>query len=239
MSSMQRHSGAKNHLQERSHFLWETEWQLSNMKCNLLVFQMVLSRVREDHGKSLSPREAKLSTRKMRKIKRSHTGKRGEYNPWGSSPTDQCLVVKGEGKEGEAEAEAEEDVDNDLRHSNLILLRFCFLYFYGSVFHPSMVLWVEGAQASSHGCRAIPSLVRNMLLNIFRFLITFFLSSPPFLGASIKDKTSFCGTYLNSYNFVVQKPRIILSVNPRNVAFTLNFVLKYFHPSGLNSLPYV
>ena len=110
MSSMQRHSGAKNHLQGRTHFLWETELQLSKITNNLLVFQMVLNRVQEDHEKSLSPQEAQLSTRKTRKIKKCHTGKRGEFNPWGLSPIDQCFVVKGEGNEGMAE----EDVDNDL-----------------------------------------------------------------------------------------------------------------------------
>lgn len=109
MSSMQRHSGAKNHLQQRTLFLWEIEWLLSKM-ADIHVFQMVLSRVQEDHGKSLSPREAQPGIRKMMTMMKCQTGKGGECNPSSLSPTDQILMVEEEEEGGEEEGEGEEDV---------------------------------------------------------------------------------------------------------------------------------
>ena len=106
---MRRLSGVKSHLQGRNHYLWEIEWQLSKIN-DRLISQMVSSRALEDHEKSLSPREAQPSIRKTRTMKKCHTRKGGEFNPWGLSHRNQHFGVTGEGNVGMAE----EDVDNAL-----------------------------------------------------------------------------------------------------------------------------
>jgi hypothetical protein len=50
----------------------------------------------------------------MMKIKKWNPGKRGEFNPWGLSHRDQCLMAVAVGEE--TVGAADEDVDSDFIH---------------------------------------------------------------------------------------------------------------------------
>jgi hypothetical protein len=83
----------------------------------------------------------------MMKIKKWNPGKRGEFNPWGSSHRDQCLtaVVAVVAVVGEGTVEAaEEDVDSEF-------IRKCKWYLISQILlDQNTVPWVEGW----HGCIA-------------------------------------------------------------------------------------
>ncbi|KAF7804019.1 nucleolar protein 10 [Senna tora] len=67
--------------------------------------------VREDLGRLLLPLEARLSTRKTRRIKKkSHITRGGEFNLWGLNQTDRVSVKAEEEVEVEVEVEEEENV---------------------------------------------------------------------------------------------------------------------------------
>jgi len=103
---MQRHSGMMFHLQRRTSFLLEREWQLSSMIIGLLVFQVTSRLGQVDHERFPSFPEVQPSTRKMTRTENSIAGRKGGSNHWGLSRIDQDL----EAKEGEEEEEEEEGI---------------------------------------------------------------------------------------------------------------------------------